>query len=127
MLVYVTTTKYIERAFQSWINEAGDDSEIEQRRIVFRVYEWFMTSDDARQYHKITGLLSFPLDSWEITFRRWIEREITSHPDNEEKIRHWSEQLITLMSSVWCVEHKLVVMECLEMFDFNEAVGEVSS
>ncbi len=119
MLVYVTTANKIEYAFQHWIGESGN----EQRRIVHQVYQWFMASAEAQKFHTITGLISFPLDSWELTFRHWIEREITTHPGQAENIRRWSEQLIALMSSHWGLAHKMIVQECLdeqEVFTLNE-------
>ncbi len=119
MLVYVTTTKTIESAFNAWIDDADDDEQNRQRQIVVKVYQWFMASPEAKRFQTITGLISFPLDTWEAAYWRWIDKEITAHPENETNIRLWSGQLITLMSSSWSRDHKLIVRECLDALDFQ--------
>jgi hypothetical protein len=110
MLVYVATPEQIDQAFICWIDETGDDT----RRVVHQVYRWFMSTEYAKAYNTVSGLISFSLDDWLGVFRQWIDKEIIANPGNVADIRKWSSMLIDLISSDWGINHKLIVRECLD-------------
>lgn len=110
MLVYVTTPRLIEQAFNHWIAQSPSD----ERKIVYRVYQEFMESPQAKSFYKVTQLISFAYPQWQSAFDQWRAQEIYTHPANQEKIRYYTERLAALLQSDWALEHKLIVQECLE-------------
>ena len=120
MIVYVVTYKQLDQAFHRWISSAYTESETAERTFVYRVYKEFMASREARLFHTVTGLVSFPLDQWVGQFEIWINLEIKKQPTSEVNIRKWSNRLIEHLSSNWCLDQKLIVKECLVQQDFNK-------
>jgi hypothetical protein len=114
MLVYVATPQQIDQAFGRWVNDSSDDVSKRTRRIVHIIYREFMATHNAVAFNTVTGLVSFPLDRWLLSFRAWVNQEIAENPYNASDIRRWSDLLIALLSSDWCIEQKLIVTECLD-------------
>jgi hypothetical protein len=110
MIVYVTTPAQLERAFKGWISERPCD----ERRIVKTVFEAFMATPEAAPLHTVSGLVCFPIESWELKFRRWIEIEVERVPGSEDNIRRYAEMVIDHLYSSWGIDHKLIVRECLD-------------
>jgi hypothetical protein len=80
MIIYVTTPKQLARAFEDWIGEDPSD----ERRIIETVFEAFMATPEAASLHTVSGLVCFPVESWELKFRRWVETEVERAPASEE-------------------------------------------
>ncbi len=110
MIIYVTTPGQLQRAFEDWIAE----DPVDERRIIQRVFEAFMATPAAASLHTVSGLVCFPVETWELKFRRWIETEVDRAPDSEENIRRYGELVIDHLYSPWGIEHKLIVRECLD-------------
>lgn len=110
MIIYVTTPRQLARAFEDWINEHPS----EERRIIQTVFEAFMATPAAASLHTVSGLVCFPVESWELKFRRWIETEVERAPDSEGNIRRYAEMVIDHLYSSWGIDHKLLVRECLD-------------
>jgi hypothetical protein len=113
MIVYAVTPKQMNKAFLDWIEETGTDD----RKILHKIFNTFMGTAESRQFLTVTGLICFPFDKWELLFRRWAEHEIDRVPDHEDSIRRWTNDLIVLLTSSWCMKHKLIVRGCLDEMD----------
>ncbi|MFT5599289.1 MAG: hypothetical protein ACI9V8_002157 [Urechidicola sp.] len=122
MKAYVATTKQIDQAFESWI-DAGGESEQEERKFVHAIYQYFMATEQARLYHTVTGLVCYPLDNWIERFSAWAQSEIDQAPEKESQIRDLSGQVIGLLDSNWCIQHKLVARECLDEAELADVDG----
>jgi hypothetical protein len=117
VIVYVTTGKQLEKAFSQWI----DLGEHEHRQIIKNVFDSFMWSPEAKLFHTVTGLISFPFPAWLSQFHLWRDNEIQKTPDNLEKIHFWTEKVSRHVQSDWAIQNKLIVKECLdEQEDLSE-------
>lgn len=116
MIVFVTTPIQLEQAFTDWMDESqGND-----REIIHKVFQAFMASSEAKIFHTVTGLISFPYPKWQRLFEQWRDAEISRNPEHLEKIHYWTRRVSELIGSDWGVKHKLTVMDCLdENDDFN--------
>ncbi|MBL7002466.1 MAG: hypothetical protein ISR69_00390 [Gammaproteobacteria bacterium] len=116
MIVIVATEEKINTAFNQWINEQSDD----ERKILFAIYQEFMASSFASEFHTVTGLICYSQADWQQAFELWRDREIQRTPQSLEKIRYWSIKLSDLIYSDWSVRYKLVVKECFDEEDIGQ-------
>ncbi|MBT3205217.1 MAG: hypothetical protein HOM14_03860 [Gammaproteobacteria bacterium] len=113
MLVYVTTSRQLQQAFDHWLAETGSD----ERQVIKNVFDQFLAAPEAEIFHTVTGLVCFNVPEWQQQFDRWRDGEITRDPHNLETIRYWTLQVSDLIQSDWGVRHKLIVKECLQQSD----------
>jgi hypothetical protein len=113
MLVTVTTATQFESALNYWISE----SDSEERRIVKKVFDQFMASNEAKIFHTVTGLVCFNGPHWQLVFNRWRDGEITRKPQNLDTIHYWTLRVSNLIQSDWMINNKLIVTECLQQSD----------
>jgi hypothetical protein len=118
MIVYVVTYKKLEQSFSDWI-KAAPASEKAERQFIYQVFVSFMNAPDAKLFHTVTGLISFPISEWKIQFEKWCENEIANNPASELNSRLWSKRLIDHLESTWCIDEKLIVSECLDQQDLQ--------
>lgn len=113
MLVFVTTPRQLQTAFDTWITEVDS----KDRRIIKNVFDQFMASPWAQTYHTLTGLVCFNVQQWQQGFDCWRDAEIARHPSNLEIIHYWTLRVSDLIQSDWGVQYKLIVKECLQQSD----------
>ena len=113
MLVTVTTPTQLNNALNDWIAE----SDSEERRIVKKVFDQFMTSTEANNFHTVTGLVCFNGPEWQVAFNRWRDGEITRQPHNLDTLHYWTVRVSNLIQSDWMIINKLIVTECLQQSD----------
>lgn len=70
-----------------------------------------MAIEQAQLYPTITGLVCYPLDNSIEPFNTWTQIEIDQALEKESQIRVLTGQVIELLNSNWCIEHKLVARE----------------
>lgn len=110
MLVYVATPQQFGDAFVHWCKQTqGND-----RLMLHKVFNEFMTSNFAKPFYTTTHLYSFTIEQWISQFNFWRDSEIIRQPKHLETIRYWCIQLSDLLQSNWGVDYKLIVKECLE-------------
>jgi len=117
MIVYVASTNKIDRAFLAAATDVGDEQS-QLINLAHQIYQAFIRSDYAKLFHKRTGLIVFTLLDFEGQFAHWVDDEIKAAPQSADNIRRFTEQLLTLMQSTWCLNQGLVVRECLTDSDF---------
>jgi hypothetical protein len=122
LLVFVINQAVIDSAFESFL-PAGDPGV----DFVHRLFAEFIASEQARFFHKRTGLIVFTLDEWQRQFNDWMLEQIGRSPDNEGRIRDWCGKLSELLQSSWGIEHGLIVRECLDEEDYNRCAWEVAT
>jgi len=120
MLVTVTTATQLENALNDWISE----SDSEERRIVKKVFDQFMASTEAKNFHTKTGLVCFNGPEWQAAFNRWRDAEIARQPQNLDTIHYWTLRVSRLIQSDWMITNKLIVKECLQQSDDFSVVDE---
>lgn len=109
MLVFVATKNHFNDAFKVWINETNDDD----RKRLEIIFNEFMSSRQASEFHTVTHLISFPIDQWIDRFNQWRDIELSKNPKQSKNIHHYTKLLSDLMTSDWGITYKLIVRECL--------------